>query len=436
MTSTLTSTDRYQAAYEQRQAADDQFAALRAEAYKRFESVGFPIARKGNERWKYTNIASIARTEYQISESVTSPISIDDIKPHLPAGDSWHTLAFVNGVYSDELSTIGDGQTGITVERLATTDVVLLDQLGSVAHIDKDDGFGALNTALFEDGAIVRVSGEVDFESPVHLLFVTTEQAQPTLTSPRVLVIAEKFSKSLLIESHIGLEAGVGFSNAVTEVIVDEGASLSHYRIMEKGHESFHIGTTRVQQERDSNYTSLSFAFGARIGRDDLHVLLDGPGSECMLNGLYMTSETDHLDNHISLTHAKPHATSKQMYKGILTGKSKAVFSGQVLVEQDAQKTYAVQRDMNLLLSDGAEVDTKPSLLIYADDVQCFHGAAAGEVDEDAIFYMLSRGIDPETASRILITAYADEIIDYVENESLQGYLKNSVAKLLPVFHF
>ena len=436
MTSTLTSTDRYQAAHEQRQAASDQFAALRAQGYKRFESVGFPVSRKGNERWKYTNIAPIARAECQISDTIVAATSADEIKSHLPSGDSWHTLAFINGVYSDELSTFGSGVSGVSVERLATTGASLSDQLGAVALIDEDDGFGALNTALFSDGAVVRVNGEIDSDSPVHLLFVTTEQAQPTLTSPRVLVIAEKFSKSVLIESHIGLETGVNFSNAVTEVVVEESASLSHYRILEKGHESFHIGTTRVRQEKDSNYTSLSFAFGARIGRDDLHVLLDGPGSECTLNGLYMTSESDHLDNHISLTHAKPHATSKQLYKGILTGTSKAVFSGQVLVEQDAQKTYAVQRDMNLLLSDGAEVDTKPSLLIYADDVQCFHGAAAGEVDEDAIFYMLSRGIDPETASRILITAYADEIIDFVETESLQAHLKKSVAKLLPVFHF
>jgi Fe-S cluster assembly protein SufD len=435
MTSTLTSTDRYQAAHEQRQAANDQFTALRAQAYKRFEAVGFPVARKGNERWKYTNIAPIARGEYEISESPASA-NIEEIKPQLPSGDSWQTMAFVNGVYSDELSTIDGSQSEITVERLATTDASLSDRLGSVAQIDEDDGFGALNTALFADCAVVRVTGEVDTKSPLQLLFVTTEQPQPTLTSPRVLVIAEKFSKSVLIESHIGLESGVSFSNAVTEVIVEEGASLSHYRILEKGHESFHIGTTRVRQGKDSSYTSQSFAFGARIGRDDLHVLLDGPGSECTLNGLYMTSESDHIDNHISLTHAKPHATSKQLYKGILTGNSKAVFSGQVLVEQDAQKTYAVQRDMNLLLSDGAEVDTKPSLLIYADDVQCFHGAAAGEVDKDAIFYMLSRGIDAETASRILITAYADEVINFVETESLQAHLKKSVAKLLPVFHF
>jgi Fe-S cluster assembly protein SufD len=436
MTSTLTSTDRYQAAYEQRQAASDKFAALRTQAYERFESVGFPIARKGNERWKYTNIAPIARTEFRIPDSATAPVSLDDIKQHLPVDDSWRTLAFVDGVYSNELSTIGNDKTDVVIERFATANVSLAEELGSVAHIEEDDGFGSLNTALFADGAIVRFSGEIDSESPVHLLFVTTEHEHPTLTSPRVLVVAEKFSKSVLIESHIGLETGVQFSNAVTEVIVEEGASLTHYRILEKGHESFHIGTTRVRQEKDSSYTSMSFAFGARIGRDDLHVLLDGPGSECTLNGLYMTSETDHLDNHISLTHAKPHATSKQLYKGILTGKSKAVFSGQVLVEKDAQKTYAVQRDMNLLLSEGAEVDTKPSLLIYADDVQCFHGAAAGEVDEDAVFYMLSRGIDPETASRILITAYADEIIEFVETESLKAHLKKSVAKLLPVFHF
>ena len=436
MTSILTSTDRYKAAYEQRQAASDKFAALRTKGYKRFESVGFPIARKGNERWKYTNIAPIARTEFEISDSAAASLSIDDIKSHLPVGDSWRTLAFVDGLYSDELSTIGNDQTDVIVERFATANVSLAEEIGSVAHIDEDDGFASLNTALFADGAIVRFSGEIDPESPVHLLFVTTEREHPTLTSPRVLVVAEKFSKSVLIESHIGLETGVHFSNAVTEVIVEEGASLTHYRILDKGHQSFHIGTTRVRQEKDSSYTSMSFAFGARIGRDDLHVLLDGPGSECTLNGLYMTSETDHIDNHISVTHAKPHATSKQLYKGILTGKSKAVFSGQVLVEKDAQKTYAVQRDMNLLLSEGAEVDTKPSLLIYADDVQCFHGAATGEVDKDAIFYLLSRGIDPETASRILITAYADEIINFVETESLQEHLKKSVAKLLPVFQF
>ncbi|NQW16246.1 MAG: Fe-S cluster assembly protein SufD [Chloroflexi bacterium] len=436
MTSTLTSTDRYQAAYQERIAVGDQFSALREKAYRRFESVGFPVARKGNERWKYTNIAPIARAEYQISITADSSPTIDEIRSQLPFGDTWQTIAFVDGIFSEGLSTVGDGRPGVSIERLSATDSPLTSELGSIAQVDEDDGFGALNTAVFADGAVILLNGEIDAESPVHVLFVTTERSQPTMTSPRVLVIAEKFSKAVLIESHIGLESGVQFSNAVTEVAVGEGASLSHYRILEKGHESFHIGTTRVRQEKDSSYTSVSFAFGARIGRDDLHVLLDGPGSECTLNGLYMTSASDHLDNHISLTHAKPHATSKQLYKGILTGKSKAVFSGQVLVEKDAQKTYAVQRDMNLLLSDGAEVDTKPSLLIYADDVQCFHGAAAGEVDEDAIFYMLSRGLDRETASRILITAYADEIINHVETESLRAHLRKSVDKLLPVFHF
>jgi Fe-S cluster assembly protein SufD len=259
---------------------------------------------------------------------------------------------------------------------------------------------------------------------------------EPTVSHPRVLVHADRLSSATVIESYVSLSEEQYFTNAVAELIVGEGARLDHYRLMTESPKAFHIGTTRVRLDRDSVFDSLSFAHGSQIGRNDLHVLLDAPGGECNLLGLYMTNGRSHLDNHISVTHARPHATSRQLYKGILTDRSRAVFSGVVLVEPDAQKTYATQRDMNLLLSHGAEVDTKPSLLIYADDVQCFHGAAAGEMDENALFYMLSRGLDRETAQKMLVHSFTAEIIEEVKPEPLRSYLDEFVTSLMPKFRY
>ncbi|MCH8223772.1 MAG: Fe-S cluster assembly protein SufD [Chloroflexi bacterium] len=442
MTTMLKEVGAYQAAFRDLSTINGAFAALREAGFSRFAEVGMPTARRGNERWKYTNVAPIARAEFTRAGATAegdAGVTVEAIESVAPWSEDWETLVFVNGRHVPDLSSTpgktGDGLEVSTLAAAAVDHPDIVDRyLGRYAPVSSDDGFGALNTAFLTDGAFVRITGEVSPDRPVHLLFFTTDLDEPTVAYPRVLVLAEANSVATVIETYAGTSSSAYFTNAVSEIVLEDGARLTHYRVMNEGTQAFHIGTTRISQGGDTSLTAISFAFGARLGRNDMHVLLDAPGAECVLNGLYMTSGSQHLDNHISLTHAKPHATSRQLYKGILTGESRAVFSGQVLVEQDAQKTYAVQRDMNLLLSDRAEVDTKPSLIIYADDVQCFHGAAAGEVDEDAVFYMMSRGIDKETASNMLISAYASEIVDQVETAALRDHLTQTVTDLLPVF--
>jgi Fe-S cluster assembly protein SufD len=235
-----------------------------------------------------------------------------------------------------------------------------------------------------------------------------------------------------VVESYVGRPGAQYFTNAVTEIVVGEGSNVEHYRLLLESPQAFHVGTSRVRQGQDSSFASASFTLGTALARNDFQVLLDGPGGSCTLNGLYLTGDAQHVDNLISIDHAKPYTTSRLNYKGILDGKSKAVFGGQVLVRKDAQKVEAQQTDKNLLLSEQAEVDSKPSLLIYADDVKCGHGATAGHLDEDSLFYMRSRGLDAETAGRMLVHAFTREIIDAVKLEPLQRYLDRLFLDAIP----
>jgi Fe-S cluster assembly protein SufD len=290
--------------------------------------------------------------------------------------------------------------------------------------IVEDDGFTAVNTAFLRDGAYVRVPEGSSPESTLHLIFVTTERPQPIVSYPRTLVLVGKHGRLTVVESYVSQSQAPYFTNAVTEMVVSEGAQVEHYRYLMESPGAFHVGTTRVYQERDSTFNSTSFATGSRLARNDLQVLLDGPGSSCTVNGLYVTSGTQHIDNHIDIDHAQPHTTSNQYFKGILGGQSRAVFSGRVVVRRDAQKANARQSDKNLILSEGARVNTKPSLEIFADDVQCAHGATAGAVADDALFYMRSRGLDEEAARRLLVYGFASEIIDTVRLGPLRQHLE------------
>ena len=413
---------------------------LRQRAFARFEEVGMPTARRGNERWKYTNVNSIARATFEHASRVASGnLSLSQVRELAPWDDSWTTITFVDGTYASALSNF-PGDSAVEVMSLAKAfserRELVEKHLARYARIEDDDGFGALNTAFLEDGALIHLKANGKASAPVQALFIASKRAQPSVSYPRVLLVADRLSDGIFVESYFSPTEDEYFTDSVVEMELGEGAALDHYRVMMESGSAHHIGTTRVHQGRDSRLNSISFALGAALGRNDLFVNLDDPGAECTLNGLYMTSGRQHLDNHISLTHSKPYTSSNQLYKGILTDKSRAVFSGQVRVEPDAQKVYANQKDMNLLLSNGAEVDTKPSLLIYADDVKCFDGAAAGEMDEDVLFYMRSRGLDLATATAIMIRAFAQQIIDDIRSETVTAYIEGVIERLLPKYQF
>ena len=413
---------------------------IREDALSRFSELGFPTARRGNEKWKYTNVGPISKAAFNYPvEPSPNGVKAADIQGVAPWHDGWVNLVFVDGRYSEALSTPPASTNGVRVASLA--EAMLSDPDGVKGHLARyasveDDGFTALNTAFVRDGAFVHVPEGESLESPIHLLFVSTDRGEPTVSYPRVLVVAGPRSRATVIESYVGLSQSRYFTNAVAEMVLGEGAEVSHYRSMLESEGAFHVGVARVHQGENSTFSSRTFQKGPALGRYDLYVLLDGPGGSCHLNGLYMTSGTQHMDNYINIDHAKPHTTSRLYYKGILDGKSRAVFGGTVLVRKDAQKTDASQSDKNLVLSPDAEVDSKPALFIYADDVKCGHGATAGNIDQDTVFYMRSRGLDLETASRLLIYGFASEIIDTVQVDPLRAYLERSFLQSLPSYKF
>ena len=389
-------------------------ADLRAAGWERFSEIGFPTARRGNERWKYTAVAPVARVNFAY--------------PFLT-------------VESTENTELDFGFSAVSARSAFDQDEDAIHRhLGSLAPM-QDDGFTALNTAFLNDVAVVRVPDGTGEPVAVHVDHAGTPDLpgdQQYARHPRTLILAGRNSNLTVVETYTGPAGPRYFTNAVTEIVVGEGANVDHYRLLDESPEAFHVGTTRVHQERDSSFSSASFAVGTALARNDFAVTLDGPGASCSLNGLYYTGQGQHIDNLISIDHAQPHCTSRLNYKGILDGNSRAVFGGEVMVRRNAQKSDARQTDKNLLLSEDAEVDSKPSLMIYADDVQCAHGATAGQIDAQTLFYLRSRGLDLPTASRMLIQAFAREIVDTVKPENLRHYLESlfdrSIAvKNLPV---
>ena len=404
---------------------------LRATGLSAFKQAGFPTATRGNEQWKYTNVGPIERATFDLpSAQAAEAVSLASVKSVSPWDDGWSRLVFVDGFYSAALSaTQADGVAQVTslAEVLSVDEVQVEHHFGKYVRVD-EDGFTAVNTAFARDGAVVQIPDDSAATAPVHLVFLSTAGPTATVSHPRVLVLVGRNSRLTLVESYVSLSDGPSFTNAVAEIVGAEGSEIEHYRYLAESDAAFHIGRTSVALQRDASFLSTSLSKGARIARNGLSVLLDGPGSSCVLKGLYSTSGTQHIDNHIDVDHKTPHGSSEQLFKGILDGSSRAVFSGRVLVRKDAQKTYATQSDKNLLLSEGARINTKPSLEIYADDVQCAHGATAGAIADEALFYMASRGLDEDTARRLLVAGFAIEIIDGVRLAPLRQQMQNQLS--------
>ena len=408
---------------------------LRQRGFDNFSRLGFPTARKGNEAWKYTNVAPVARAEFSLP-SKSDVSEGEELRSAAPWVDDWNTLVFVNGQFNSDLSHVHelDGVTVSSLARAMNEDGAVVQQnMGALASVE-DDGFAALNTAFISDGALVYVPPGVCEDRPIHLVFISTDE-ENIIAHPRVLVVAGPESESTVIESYVGLGENTYLNNGVAEIVVEEGAQVAHYRLMDESDSSYHVGVARVHQKDGSFFSSRAFYKGVGLGRHDLYVNI-GDGCSTDLSGLYITSGSQHVDNFINIDHTKPNSNSNLYYKGILSGRSRAVFGGTVFVREGAIKTDALQSDKNLLLSQNAEVDSKPALFIWADDVKCGHGATAGNIDEATVYYMRSRGIDLETASRLLIFGFASEIIDTVEVPELHDYLERSFLDAIPRYEF
>ncbi len=402
---------------------------LRDRAASRFAALGFPTVR--DEEWRFTNVAPIVAAEFRPAGADATRATEEELAGYLYS-DAAHRIVIVNGRLAPDLSRADGLPHGVRVGSLAAavTDQpdVVPRYLGQLADFGTR-AFTALNTALAADGAYVYIPDGVVLEQPLHLLFVTTmsETSGPIMSNVRSLIVAGDRSQSRIVETYVGPRGGAYFTNAVTEVFAGEHSVVDHYKVQQESLDAFHIASMHVHAARSSNFSSHSFSLGGRLVRNDASALLDGEGAECTLNGLYLADGERLVDNHTTIDHAKAHCPSHEIYKGILGGKARAVFNGKIIVRQDAQKTDAKQTNRALLLSDDASINTKPQLEIFADDVKCTHGAAIGQLDEDAIFYLRARGLTYFEARDMLIHAFAGDILDRVKIDALRSALEGEL---------
>jgi len=409
---------------------------LRENAFERFEQVGFPTV--ADEEWKYTNVAPIAKTNFA-PPTVSSEARLtgeNNLARFLLDEAHESQLVFVNGVFQKELSSF-DGLPIAPVDlvagvRAGQDESIVLEHLARYARPDQN-GFTALNTALFSSGAFIRIPSGAKIDAPIHLLFISgsVDRATPFASFPRALIIVEKGSEATIIESYASVDESRYLNNAIVEMVVSESARLQHFRVQRESPRAFHVATTKVDVGRNAGYDTTAINLGAALSRHDIGVMMDHEGAECRVDGLYMVDGDQHTDTHSVIDHRQPRCTSHQLYKGILDGKSRAVFNGKVFVRHGAQQTDARQTNKNLLLSNEAHVDTKPQLEIFADDVKCAHGAAIGQLDEDEVFYLESRGINPALARNILTYGFAEEVIEKITIDSIKRELDTAVLHRL-----
>ena len=407
---------------------------VRKAAIGRFEALGFPTQK--HEDWKYTNLAPLLRTPFKPAilgrpDGVVS----ERLEPFTFGILKTTRLVFVNGRYAPRLSYLRPLPEGALIVALA--DILRQGPEGLESHLARcaryqDDSFVALNTAFFLDGAYVEIPKNTVVEEPIHLLFISTSKDLPIAAHPRNLIRLGAGSQATIIETYAGWAPDVTFTNAVTEVSAGPASVLDHYKMQRESENAFHVGTMTIHQDRDSSVTCHSMSLGGALARSSVHTLFRAEGGSLVLNGLFMTSGTQQADNYTRIDHVAPACTSVELYRGILDGRSRGVFNGNVYVRKDAQKTVARQTNKNLLLSKEAFVDSTPGLEILADDVKCNHASTIGQLDENAVFYLRSRGIDEEAARHILTYAFATDVVNQVKVAPIRIKLDQLILSRLP----
>jgi len=359
---------------------------LRREAAAAFAAAGYPTTKW--EDWQYTNVAPIAKAEFE----------------------------------NRPIRGATGGVDGVRISGWRDASGAALAKLGRYASISANP-FVALNTARFEDAVVVEVEPGAVVPEPVRIAF---HSDSPAAVHPRILVVAGRNSQASIVEQFTG--AGRYFTNAVTEIVADENAIVEHYKVQQESAEAYHVGTVQIHLARNSNVTTFSLSFGGLLVRNDINAVLDDDNAECTMNGLFLTHGDQHVDHHTLLDHAKPYCRSRELYRGILSDSSTGVFNGKVIVRQDAQKTDAIQSNKNLLLSKDATINTKPQLEIWADDVRCTHGATVGQLDEEALFYLRSRGVESAAARAMLTHAFAGDVLELIKLASLRTRLEELIV--------
>jgi Fe-S cluster assembly protein SufD len=408
----------------------DWLQKQRQEAFARFAETGFPTTH--DEDWRFTSVAAVANTQFELGTSA----KIDEKQLEaFGISDFACRLVFVNGYFASNLSRLPDLSTGVWARNLArdidSAEGAVEDFFSKYLNFQRDP-FAAINTALFEDGVSIEIQPGIVMKDPIYVLFVTIPGVAPSMNHPRNLIVAHESSHVTVVEDYVSLGEGITFSNAATELVAGDNANVSHYMIVREGEQAYNFSTLRIQQGRHANVATHSLLLSGALVRNNVHPVLAGEGSECLINGLFMANGRQHMDNYMLVEHASPHCDSRQFYNGILNGQSHGVFHGRIIVHKDAQKTDAKQTNRNLLLSDDAQIDTKPQLEIYADDVKCTHGATIGQFDDNALFYLRSRGLSEAAARHVLLLAFANECLDRMSSLQVRDHLEKLVVAGLP----
>ena len=401
---------------------------VRKDALKNFSELSFPTLK--DEEWRYTNISplmkynfSLPSKDVKISDELVDKFSFNEMKANL--------IVFVNGKFSKENSKLLDLPEGTIIgnisEAVKNNSEIVYKHFGKYAEYSNQI-FTALSTAYTKDGAFIYVPEGKIVEEPIHIIFITSASDEKLIIQPRNLFVAGNNSQVSIIEHYVSDTDNILFTNAVTEIVAGENAIIDHYKLQEESKNAFHIARTEIDLERNCNFTSHSISTGGAITRNDINARFNNEGGECTLNGLFLIEDKQLFDAHTLIDHANPLCNSHEHYKGILDDSARGVFNGKVLVRQDAQKTNAFQQNNNILLSDNALVNTKPQLEIFADDVKCSHGATIGQLDEDARFYLKSRGIGEKAANSILIHAFASDVIKSIKIKSVRDYLEDILS--------
>ncbi|MGD0812738.1 MAG: Fe-S cluster assembly protein SufD [Verrucomicrobiota bacterium] len=399
---------------------------IRNAARSRASQLGFPTTR--HEEWKFTNIAPVLQLPLHPAGKTRAKITRKDIERFTFGLDAYR-LVFVDGHFCPELCSLpgtGSLQLGNLLGQLAFPEL----EMHLARHAQTDANFfTAFNTAFFQDGAFVSIAADQTAAKLVHLLFIGASEQPGAIALPRNLILAQRGARLKVIESYVSLSDAARVTNAVTELALEEGAEVEHGKVQQESGRAFHIATIQAVQAKDSRWTSHSIATGARLARNQIQTLLNAEGAAAILNGLYLGDAEQLIDHHTVVDHAKAHCESHEFYHGILADRAHGVFNGKIFVRQDAQKTNAKQTNRNLLLSDNATIDTKPQLEIFADDVKCTHGATVGQLSEEAVFYLRSRGIGAEHARRMLIQAFASDVIERIGIGPVRAQLEEMLAE-------
>ncbi len=394
-------------------------------ALAEFEKMGFPTTR--NEEWQYTNLSPILKNEFNLSSSHS--LTAAHVKQYLIPSLEGNIIVIVNGVFDKTLSTIQASEDVLEVKNISEYSIEFIEKYFA-KKVSVNDAFTALNTANANETLVIKIPKGKLVSQPVYIYYLNTA-SENTFVQPRLLVVAEENSQVKISEIYQNIGTAIAFTNSVTEIYLEKDAHFTYYKILPNTDETYHVGTTQVVHLAKSVFSATTVSLGGTLVRNNLNIVLDAEHCDSTLYGLYVTNGNQHVDNHTLVDHAKPNCLSNELYKGVLNGKSVGVFNGKIFVREDAQKTNAFQSNKNILLSGDAAMNTKPQLEIFADDVKCSHGATIGQLDDEPLFYLRSRGLSEASARALLVTAFAQDVIEHISIEPLKALLIEKLGEVL-----